>query len=215
MRRSSGPASGVLKSGGIRARHMTSRFSEAKQREMRTTLIDGHSFLFGVPEYRTLHARDRAAAREELIRSARAYADATGTRVAIVFDGRGRRTTTEEDGGVQVFYSGSGVTADSVIERLVAKYAAAMDIRVVTDDRAEQQTVIAFGGSVVEALPFFEEMKCAQDDLRERLTPAKADTGPHAGAKTSDNRREPGFGSLRNLSFPGPVKKSKKKKQKR
>ena len=54
--------------------------------------------------------------------------DMTGQRVVVVFDGTGRRLTEErEDGGIQVFYADAGQTADSVIERLAAKYAKQFD----------------------------------------------------------------------------------------
>jgi predicted RNA-binding protein with PIN domain len=54
-------------------------------------------------------------------------------------------------GGIQVFYSNTGRTADDVIERLVAKYGDLYSITVATSDLMEQQTAIAFGGNCVSA----------------------------------------------------------------
>ena len=89
-------------------------------------LVDGHSVIFAWPELRTLHVRRMAAAREALVKLLTDYQDQSGVRVVLVFDGRGVRTSEEaaSPDGIQVFYASADRTADSVIERLVAKYAA-------------------------------------------------------------------------------------------
>ena len=72
--------------------------------------------------------------------------------VVLVFDGRGSTITQEsEPGGIQVFYSNTGHTADDIIERLVAKYGMLYSITVATSDLLEQQTAIAFGGNCISA----------------------------------------------------------------
>src|ERR1700692_2338605 len=94
-------------------------------------IVDGHSIIFAWPELRALHdsktapAHDSktAPARDKLIRILTEYQDLSGTHVVLVFDGRGPVITQEsEPGGIQVFYSNTGRTADDIIERLVAKY---------------------------------------------------------------------------------------------
>ncbi|OAI43016.1 hypothetical protein AYO41_00410 [Verrucomicrobia bacterium SCGC AG-212-E04] len=113
-------------------------------------IVDGHSVIFGWPELRAMHARHREAAREVLIRQLTNFQDQTGTRVVIVFDGRGGRVNeATEKGGIQVFYSCTETTADDIIERLVAKYAAKRSITVATSDRMERQTVYSFGADSI------------------------------------------------------------------
>jgi predicted RNA-binding protein with PIN domain len=67
-----------------------------------------------------------------------------------------------EPGGIQVFYSNAGHTADDIIERLVAKYGRSYSITVATSDLLEQQTAIAFGGNCVSA----EGLRRLIDDAR-------------------------------------------------
>lgn len=122
---------------------------------MRYLLVDAHSVIFSWPELHALHQRNGLVAREELTRRLTSYQDATGVRVVVVFDGKGARSNSETPpGGIQVFYSGGGKTADCIIERLAAKYAAEHEITAATNDNLVQQTVITFGGLAisVEAL---------------------------------------------------------------
>ncbi len=114
----------------------------------RLLLVDGHSVIFAWPELRRMHAGRTARAREALTGLLTHYQDFSGVRVAVVFDGKGPRLSDQsEPGGIQVFYSASGQTADDVIERLAAHYAKDHDMTVATDDSMEQQTVSTFGAS--------------------------------------------------------------------
>jgi predicted RNA-binding protein with PIN domain len=115
-------------------------------------IVDGHSIIFAWPELRALHDSKTVSARERLTRILTEYQDLTGTHVVLVFDGRGTAITEEsEPGGIQVFYSNAGRTADDVIERLVARYGSLYSITVATSDLLEQQTAIAFGGNCISA----------------------------------------------------------------
>lgn len=118
----------------------------------RILIVDGHSIIFAWPEMRSLHSRRNILARDSLIKSLTEYQDFTGIHVAVVFDGQGGKVSEEtEPGGIQVFFSGSGQTADDVIERMVAKYGRENEITVATDDMLEQQTAITFGAQCVSA----------------------------------------------------------------
>jgi uncharacterized protein len=118
----------------------------------RFLIVDGHSVIFAWPELRALHSRRTASARERLTRILTEYQDFTGTQVVLVFDGKGATVTQEtEPGGIQVFYSNLGHTADDLIERLAAKYGNLYSLTVATSDLLEQQTAIAFGADCVDA----------------------------------------------------------------
>jgi len=130
-------------------------------------IVDGHSVIFAWPDLRSLHDRKTASARDLLTKIMTEYQDLTGTHVVLVFDGRGPVITQEnEPGGIQVFYSNTGHTADDIIERLVAKYGADYAITVATSDLLEQQTAIAFGGNCISA----ESLRKLVTDARSTFT---------------------------------------------
>ena len=113
-------------------------------------LVDGHSIIFAWPELRLLHERRTSLARDALIRQLRDFQDWSGTKVVVVFDGRGSSVSHEaEPGEIQVFYSRAGQTADSIIERLASKYAERFRLIVATGDYLEQETTGASGAETV------------------------------------------------------------------
>ena len=113
-------------------------------------LVDGHSIIFAWPELRLLHEKRTSLARDALIRQLRDFQDWSGTKVVVVFDGRGSSVSHEaEPGEIQVFYSRIGQTADSIIERLASKYAERFHLIVATGDYLEQETASASGAGTV------------------------------------------------------------------
>src|SRR2546425_8106357 len=112
----------------------------------RYLIVDGHSIIFAWPELRKLQGRRSSLAREALLKQLRNYQDWTGVRVVIVFDGKGKKIdASSEPGGVQIFYSRTGQSADAIIERLASKYAKRFELMVATSDMMEAQTVQACG----------------------------------------------------------------------
>jgi uncharacterized protein len=137
---------------------------------MRYLLVDAHSVIFSWPDLNELHQRNGLAAREELTRRLTGYQDATGVRVVVVFDGKGVRSNSETmPGGIQVFYSGGGKTADCIIERLAAKYGSEHEITAATDDRLVQQTVITFGGLAISVEALRSLLGEAERDVSRRI----------------------------------------------
>ena len=115
-------------------------------------IVDGHSVIFAWPELRKLHTRRSSLASEALTRKLRDYQDWTGTRVAVVFDGKGQSiTATADPGEIQIFYSREGQTADSIIERLASKYGGRFRLLVATSDVMEQETASACGAECISA----------------------------------------------------------------
>jgi predicted RNA-binding protein with PIN domain len=137
---------------------------------MRYLIVDGHSIIFQWPELRAMHGRRGGAARDELIRRLTQYQDATDVHVVAVFDGRSeKQNEATEPGGIQIFYSGKGQTADTLIERLCAKYAKQHDIVVATDDVMERQTALTFGASTVSSEILRTLIDDADRDLHRRI----------------------------------------------
>jgi predicted RNA-binding protein with PIN domain len=109
-------------------------------------------------------------AREELIRRLTHYQDVSEYRVVAVFDGQGaRHSDSVQPGGIQVFYSSAQQTADSIIERLVAKYGEQHDLTVVTNDQMERQTASTFGAFTLSVELFLMRLKEAEEEFSKEL----------------------------------------------
>ncbi len=133
-------------------------------------IVDAYSVIYAWPEFRALHHRRLSLAREALIRALTDYHDYTGIHTVVVFDGQGAKPTeATEPGGIQIFYSGNGLSADSIIERLVAKYAKERPITVATGDLLEAQTVITFGGMCISPETLYERLEEASQGFRRDL----------------------------------------------
>lgn len=98
------------------------------------------------------------------------YQDITGERVVIVFDGKGDVSESMNDeNGIQVFYSKSGITADQIIERLAGKYSKTRNITVASRDRAVLDTCSSFGADAISPKTLEELLEKAEKDLKKRL----------------------------------------------
>jgi len=136
----------------------------------RVLIVDGHSMIFQWPDLTLLHAKNGSKTRGTLVRMLTGLQDNSDWHVAVVFDGAGvKPNEASEPNGIQVFYSKSGQTADSIIERLVAKYGERYDVTVATDDLMERTTVATFGATSISAVQLREEIDNAGHALDERL----------------------------------------------
>lgn len=134
-------------------------------------IVDGHSVIFAWDDLREMHFKNQSRAREELCRRLRLLHDTGEERVVIVFDGKGPRASSSRENAddIQIIYSDSKRTADSVIERLTARYAAEYKITVATADRAEQMTVATFGGFFINPDELLKRLRDSEDNLARRL----------------------------------------------
>jgi predicted RNA-binding protein with PIN domain len=133
-------------------------------------LVDGHSMIFDWDDLATMHGRNTAAAREELVRRLTGLQDNSDWTVAVVFDGVGVKASSDgTPHGIAVFYSKSGQTADSIIERLAAKYAKDHDVTVATNDRMERTTAEAFGSFTISGLQLRAEIDMARNSVSETI----------------------------------------------
>jgi predicted RNA-binding protein with PIN domain len=90
--------------------------------------------------------------------------------VVVVFDGTGSKITDEHaPDNVQVFYADAGHTADALIERLAAKYAAQFFIRVCTADRMIWEGTRASGAEWISPDTLRYEVDNAGRTLQSRL----------------------------------------------
>lgn len=138
----------------------------------RFLLVDGHSIIHAWEELKKLHltGSKRYLAREMLLAKMRLLQDMSGESVVVVFDGTQSRLTEErEEGGIQIFYADAGRTADSIIERLAAKYAGTYPLRICTADGMIWETVTALGATWISPKDLRFELERSEKDMRKRL----------------------------------------------
>jgi predicted RNA-binding protein with PIN domain len=87
-------------------------------------ILDGYNVIRQWPELAQLDRADLEAGREALLQALRAYRQAKGHRITVVFDGVDEPSVSGTQGraaGVEVRYSRRGERADDVIARMVAE----------------------------------------------------------------------------------------------
>lgn len=133
-------------------------------------IVDGHSMIFQWPDLTARHEMCSFSARESLVRMLTTLQDVTDWIIAVVFDGKGEKPSHDsKPHGVKVFYSKSGQTADSLIERLVVKYASTCDVTVATDDRLERMTVESFGSLSISSRQLRSEIEAAEREIQRAI----------------------------------------------
>lgn len=131
-------------------------------------LVDGYSLLHSWQALAPDSPRHAEAARGELIHWLTRYHDAVGTPTTVFFDGanaRPGRAAVESTPEVEILYSRLGQTADQMIERAAHRLVAFGEVLVVTDDRAERETVHALGGKTSSCADFIYTVEQALTDL--------------------------------------------------
>jgi len=124
-------------------------------------LIDGYSLLHQWPELAPGQPRHSARAREALVEILTHYQDAAGTPVTVFFDGSGKVASAPRDSStpaVEVLFSHAG-----------HRFQPYGEVMVVTDDRAERDTVTGFGGTTSSCANFIRTIGDALDQLAEDL----------------------------------------------
>jgi len=133
-------------------------------------IVDGHSMIFQWPKLAGRYGAHGAAVRESLVRMLTLLQDCSDWTVAVVFDGAGEKPSAgDESTAIKVFYSKSGQTADSIIERLAAKYAQDFDVTVATDDRLERLTAESFGAVSISSRQLESEIQAAERAVQQEI----------------------------------------------
>jgi hypothetical protein len=131
-------------------------------------LVDGHSVLHA-PEWRAIHQRAPASARDRLAGVLQHLQDASTWRITLVFDGKAGIRHPRRPSDIVIAYSQKGESADSVIERLVGQSGKASEIMVVTADQAERTTVESLGAQSASPEWLAREIALHGEWLDERI----------------------------------------------
>lgn len=137
-------------------------------------IIDGYNIIYAWPDTASLLKEDLEHARERLIEETVQYAKIKGyEKTFLVFDAhlvKGGSGSTETIMGIEIIYTQEGITADTVIEKLAAKYAQDFIVYVATSDWPEQRAVLGHGAVRLSAREFINEV---QNTLQDNLTQQK------------------------------------------
>ncbi len=146
-------------------------------------IIDGYSLIHRDPETKRIVADNLRRAREVLVEKISRTATAMAQQVTVVFDGQ--QSGASSPGGIQaieIIYSSSGQTADTVIERLVHQATNPANWLVVTNDRRERETVLAAGVQTMSCAVFLEECtRMARQQTQSMARNALRQPGPKLG----------------------------------
>ena len=138
-------------------------------------MIDGNNAIHAIPELLQELAVDRNQARDSLVRMLEPVTN-TGTRLTVVFDGRGGRGSIQKFGSsnlLDVVYSSSQEGADGVIERMVmaSKYPA--QICVVTNDNLIRNCAFSCGASAMRVDQLIKKLEYSIDQITRQVEQRK------------------------------------------
>ena len=148
---------------------------------MRYLLIDAFNVIYATDSLREIMQRKLDTARDHLAEIARSIHDAESVHVALVLDSRNDKLEVEHPYRVKTFeylYAPAALSADGVIERMVARVKNPHDTSVVSNDRMVRESVRANGAIALRPEDFFEwakgcESRLIQDTRRRNAANAK------------------------------------------
>lgn len=148
---------------------------------MRYLLIDAYNVICATDALRETMQGNLDAARDQLAEMVRSIHDAEGVRVAVVLDSRQEGLQIEHPYKVKSFefvYAPADVSADGVIERMVARVQNPDETTVVSNDRMVRESTRAAGALALRPEELFEwargcEARLLQDARRRNQANAK------------------------------------------
>ena len=133
-------------------------------------LVDGYNVIYAWDKLRELAKTNIDAARSALINILCNYQGYRKCELILVFDAyrvKGHDREVEEIDNISVVYTKEAETADTYIEKTSHKLAKDHRVRVVTSDVMEQLIIIGNGAVRVSSEDFYDEVKTAEDEIRE------------------------------------------------
>lgn len=148
---------------------------------MRYLLIDAYNVICATDSLRAIMQAELDTARDQLAEIVRSIHDAEGVHVTLVLDSRKDTLEVEYPYKVKTFeylYAPAALSADGVIERMVARVKNPHDSTVVSNDRMVRESVRANGAIALRPEELFEwargcEARLVQDTRRRNAANAK------------------------------------------
>ena len=145
-----------------------------KRKKNQYLIIDGYNIINAWEDLRELAREDLEDSREKLIDEVIEYAEYNGYKAIVVFDAynvKNSREKVEKRDHVTVVYTKEHQTADSYIEKFISTLSQYDDIKVVTNDYAEQQIILGKGATRISA----RELKLYLDETLTKIKEKQQD----------------------------------------
>ena len=142
-----------------------------KRKKNQYLIIDGYNIINAWEDLRELAREDLEDSREKLIDEVIEYAEYNGYKAIVVFDAykvKNSREKVEKRDHVTVVYTREHQTADSYIEKFISTLSQYDDIKVVTNDYAEQQIILGKGAARVSARELKLDINRAKMKIKEK-----------------------------------------------
>ncbi|MGL5693954.1 MAG: NYN domain-containing protein [Peptostreptococcaceae bacterium] len=136
-------------------------------------IIDGYNIINAWDELKEISKYSLEDSREKLIHYMIDYAEFTGKKAIIVFDAyniKSSKEKVEERKHITIVYTKEFQTADSYIEKFISTLPKYDDIKVATNDYAEQQIVLGKGASRISARELKLDLDTAKERIKERTS---------------------------------------------
>ena len=133
------------------------------------TFVDGYNVINKWPNLKDLSKENLADARDLLIEELAEYKSLSGEELVIVFDAYNLdriKETIIEKYGMKIVFTKRFQTADTYIERQLAKIDRHHNIKVVTDDGAVQTQASGKGASRVTALELRSDLNTMRSKIK-------------------------------------------------
>jgi predicted RNA-binding protein with PIN domain len=142
-----------------------------------TLVVDGYNVLSAFASHGLVDREDIDRARFQLINLLTSSAAYWGMGLIVVFDAMhvSGGVVREESMGpnAKVIFSAEGVSADTVIEGIIAQLSRTERIFIATSDQAEQNYAFGKGAVRWPARELCNRVRVAQSEMRERQAPAR------------------------------------------
>ncbi len=126
--------------------------------EERYLLIDAYNVIYATNELREVLRGNLDAARDRLTEMVASIHDAEGVRTALILDSRNNSLEVDHPFGKKTFewiYAPAGLSADGVIERIVARVSNPAWVTVVSQDNMVRESIRANGAIAMDAEGLF------------------------------------------------------------
>ena len=136
-------------------------------------IVDGYNIINAWDELKEIAISDLEHAREKLIDAIIEYAEFTGRLGIIVFDAyniKSCKEKIEKRKNITIVYTKEYQTADSYIEKFISTLSKYDEVKVATNDYAEQQIVLGKGASRISARELKLDLETAKERIRERTS---------------------------------------------